>query len=224
MKLERLDRVAAAILLGQLGLAGYIHSYGGAGPLPMHFAINGQPDRWGDRTELAGWILAITALNGVLYVLLPTLSRGRGQAQGAAGVAYARLTLLAVGVFVSLMMTAIGMGAVHSGAPADGQRLIMGFMALLMLGVGTLVGKAGPNPFVGARTYWALRSRLAWDRSNRLLGRLWFWCGLAALFATPLAPQPLGTIAMVGAMMATTSAAVFESWRVWRSDPDRAAA
>ena len=99
---------------------------------------------------------------------------------------------------------------------------MMGFLALIMLATGVFLGKTGPNPFVGVRTFWSLRSRLALDRSNRLLGRLWFWLGLAGLAAAPLAPEPLGTMALIILIMGTVAAAVVESWRVWRSDPDRA--
>ena len=65
------------------------------------------------------------------------------------------------------------------------------------------------------------KSRLAWDRSNRLAGRLLFVTGLAGLIAAPLAPQPLGTFCLIGAVLVVALWSVFESWRVWRGDPDR---
>ena len=222
MKLQFIDRVAIAVLLGQLMLGAYVYAFGELGPLPMHFGLDGQVDGWGDRTKVATLMLAITAGDALIYALLPALARGRTASAEGSGVAYARATILAVGVALTLLMTAIGVGLRAVGAPAEVERLVMGFMALIMVAVGALIGKVGPNPFVGVRTFWALRSRLAWDRSNRLLGRLWFWFGLAALFATPLAPQPAGDIGVLVGMMVTTTAAIVESWRVWRGDPDRA--
>jgi uncharacterized membrane protein len=96
-------------------------------------------------------------------------------------------------------------------------------MALVYVVAGAFVGKTSPGPFAGVRTYWSLRSRLAWDKSNRLAGRLMFWGGLVALAASPFAPQPLGVQALIAWILATCAAAVFESWRVWRSDPERTA-
>lgn len=223
MKIGRLDAAAIGVLGGQAMLGGYVLMLGRRSPLPLHFDLAGHVDRWGGRAEVAGWILGFTALDGALYLLLPLLARGRGAARGS-GLAYVRAALLAAGVPVALLLGAIGAGVLEDGAPGAVQSLAMGAIALTMTAVGALMGKVGPNPFVGVRTFWALRSRLAWDRSNRLLGRLWFWFGLAGLFAAPLAAQPAGTAAMVAAMVLTSTAAVFESWRVWRSDPDRAPA
>lgn len=224
MKLQPIDRVAIAVLVGQIGLGAYIYAFGKLGPLPTHFGLDGRPDGWGDRSQVAGLILAITLGDALIYGLTPALARGRAAEAGAAGMAYARATLLAVGVCVTLLLAAIGVGARTSGSPADVQRLMMVFVGSVMVAGGAFMGKVGPNPFVGVRTFWALRSRRAWDRSNRLLGRLWLWFGLAALFAAPLAPQPAGNIAALAALGLTSVAAVFESWRVWRSDPDRAGA
>lgn len=223
MKLNRLDQFALVVILGQAALVAYIYLDGKAGPLPMHFGLNGQVDRWGDRRELAIVAGGMTALNAVLYAVLPALARGRGVDPSNLGMSYARATLLAVTSILCLMFGAMGLGLTTMGGGPMIGRVMMGFLALVVLTTGAFVGKAAPNPFVGVRTFWALRSRLAWDRSNRLLGRLWFWLGLAALVAVPIAPQPLGALILAGLMIASALAAVFESWRVWRSDPDRLA-
>lgn len=221
MKLQPIDRAALAILAGQLCLSVYVFFFGTPGPLPMHFGLNGQVDRWGDRNELAEVMLALALGSALLYALMPALARGRGMVTDAPGMTYAKAALLAIGVLVTLLFAAMGVGGRAGAAPANVERLSMGFIAAIMVCGGAVMGKVGPNPFVGIRTFWALRSRLAWDRSNRLLGRLWFWFGLAALFATPLAPQPAGNMAVLAGMALTATAAVYESWRVWRIDPDR---
>ena len=59
------------------------------------------------------------------------------------------------------------------------------------------------------------------DRSNRLAGRLFFWIGLGLILAAPIAPQPAASIAMPVVILVAAIWPVFESWRVWRSDPDR---
>ena len=41
------------------------------------------------------------------------------------------------------------------------------------------------------------------------------------LIAAPLAPQPLGALSLTAAVLIVAALSVFESWRVWRSDPDR---
>ena len=52
--------------------------------------------------------------------------------------------------------------------------------------MGALLGKAGPNPWVGLRVYWTRRSRLAWERANRMLGHIYFLGSLTGLALLPI--------------------------------------
>ena len=99
--------------------------------------------------------------------------------------------------------------------------LPMAGISLLFLLIGAFLGRVGANPFVGVRTPWAFKSKLAWERSNRLAGRLLFLLGLAGLVTAPFAPQPLGIQALIAGVLIAAVWSVVESWRVWRTDPDR---
>jgi uncharacterized membrane protein len=92
---------------------------------------------------------------------------------------------------------------------------------LTLIGIGAVIGKVKPNSVTGVRVYWTRHSRLAWDRSNRLLGRIWFCGGLVGLVTMPLAHDLSAAMLPAGVSLFGTMAALFESWRVWRSDPDR---
>ena len=48
-----------------------------------------------------------------------------------------------------------------------------------------------------------------------------FLLGLGGLVTAPFAPQPLGLQVLIGGVLIAAAWAVFESWRVWRADPDR---
>ena len=97
----------------------------------------------------------------------------------------------------------------------------MAGLSLIFLLTGAFLGRVGPNPVVGVRTPWSYKSRLAWDRSNRLAGRLFFLIGLAGLVTAPWAVQPFALIALIVAVTIAAVWSAVESWRVWRSDPDR---
>jgi uncharacterized membrane protein len=116
-------------------------------------------------------------------------------------------------------MAALAFGLI--GANEGSGALMMVVVGAILAVSGAYLGKVGPNPLVGVRTPWTFASRLAWDKSNRLAGRLFFWGGLASFIAAPLAPQPLGMQATIAGALLAAAAAVFESWRVWRTDPDR---
>jgi len=209
-----------AFLIGAAA-AVYVWRYGPAGPLPMHLNLAGRVDGWGDRTTLAGVIGGITAGFAALYVIMETVTLSAGaEAAPRRGVRIAKLLLVFIEVMVVALMLALAYGG--ASAPAlGGGRLMPALLALIFLVVGAFMGKAGPNPFVGVRTYWTYRSRLAWDKSNRLMGRLFFWIGLAGLVASPFLDPAVTTPALIVAILLAAAASVFESWRVWRTDPER---
>ena len=181
----------------------------------MHFGISGMVDRYGDRTELATVIAGSTVIGALCWVVLEAMRR---RSSNPSGLAWSQAVLLIV--FALLGLVHLSLLAGEGGAfKLSGATMRMGALSLMFIGIGAFLGKSSPNPFVGVRTYWSLNSRLAWEKSNRLAGRLMFWFGLAGLLATPIAPQPLAFQALIGAIIVATLASVFESWRVWRIDP-----
>jgi len=130
----------------------------------------------------------------------------------------AGLAMLAVGTMVSGFYS-----LVPDVAPAP--PLVLGGMLVLMWAIialkGAGVGKLKPGSAVGLRVSWTMQSRVAWDRAHRALGRVLFWGGLIGL-ATCLVVPPFTSMALwFGTVAFAVAAALMESWRTWRLDPDR---
>ena len=201
--------------LACLALAAVVWRLGPAGPAPVHMDLHGRVNGWSDSPHVAMVIAGLTAALALCYWLMGALSGQKGRNLGVA-----RLIIVVVAVMTAVILTAATFGALTR--PDQGPaRLQPAVLSLLFLIVGALIGKASPNPLVGVRTYWALKSRLAWDKSNRLAGRLFFVTGLLGLIASFLAPPPMTVAAVIVAVIVSTAVAVYESWRVWRSDPER---
>ena len=97
--------------------------------------------------------------------------------------------------------------------------LVLMWATIALKGAG--IGKLKPGSAAGIRVSWTLHSRAAWDRAHRALGRVLFWGGLIGL-ATCLVVSPFLSIAMwFGTVALAVTAALMESWRTWRLDPDR---
>lgn len=215
-----LDALTVLTVAGLAALAIGIQVAGPTIPLPMHFDIHGQPDRWGDRSELSGLIAfmafmaAITAGPMSWYAKrTPDAARRRGLEIGQ------MVSLLAiVGTSAFMVWMILGRGAAQPGVS---MAMTAALMSLLFAVMGAFMGRIAPNPVIGVRTPWNYKSRLAWDRSNRLAGRLFFWLGLVGLITAPFAPQPLGFSLLIVGVLIAAGWSVFESWRVWRADPDR---
>ena len=190
---------------------------GPTGILPVHYGLTGEADRWGTRTEIG------TLIAG-LGLLLAVLGFGLGVATARSPDPSRRRALRAaqlVSLIAVLGIVLFAGGASLSGATSIAGGLPMAGLSLTLVAVGGFLGRVGPNPFVGLRTPWTYKSRLSWDRSNRLAGRLIFFLGLFGIAASALAPQPAGLIVLLIGILIAVLWSVIESWRVWRSDPDR---
>lgn len=218
-KLTRMETAAGIVVLAQLALAAFTARFGTVGPVPMHFDLAGNVDRWGDRKEAAAAILIIAGITAACAAFMafglrrdnPDAARRRGLTLGMG------ITLAATGA-VALLPFAL---ATPVFSPEQAGGLGAAFICLILAVVGAVMGKVPPNAMIGVRTPWSLPSRLAWDRSNRLAGRLFFWGGLVGLPLTLLAPPAAAMSGVVTGALLIAVMVVFESWRVWRADPDR---
>lgn len=215
-RLNGLDAASWILTAGQVCLAAAIGFVGPTHPLPMQFNAGGQVARWGDRAEMATMVLllATIAVIGLLTRHWPKRTASVGDDHGTA---LARFGLVLVLSTIALLSACLTWGWVDQPGPRFG----MGMVGAMLAFIGAVLGKTKPNALIGVRLPWTFQSRLAWDKANRLAGRLFFWGGLAALIAAPFAPQPLGFHALQFGVLAAAVIVIFESWRVWRSDPDR---
>jgi len=207
--------VSALVLAG----AAWVALRGPAGPIPMHFDASGQVDRYGTRYELAAVLAGLSALN-----LTVSFLTGK---QADATPDPVRQKALRSGQYVSVAIVGavaafMGWSSLGPAAASGATSLSIGmaFAGAVLVTVGAIIGRVGPNAFIGVRTPWAFKSRLAWDKSNRLAGRLMFWSGLAGLIASPFAPQPFGLATLTIGALLMAALSIYESWRVWKNDPE----
>lgn len=214
-----------ALVAAQVGLAGYIALFGPQGPLPMHFDMHGNVDRWGGRLEAAGVLLGFAVLTlGLESMVKRVLARADVAAGTRKSLVAARVCTALGFAFVTALLAALGLGRVQPGAdPLWIARwgLVLAWVGVLV--VGALLGKAGPNPWVGLRVYWTRRSRLAWERANRMLGHIYFLGSLTGLALLPIVDEAHGYALLLAVVLGGALVATIESWRVWRADPERQA-
>ena len=191
-----------------------------AGPtelLPIHYNAAGQADDWGTREVVGGVLVGLALLTLLLGGgMALAVDRADDPARRRA-LRYAHLVVVLSIPLISLLIASASL----SGATDIGGAVPVAMTSLVLLIIGAFLGRVGPNPFVGVRTPWAYKSRLAWERSNRLAGRLLFIIGLVGLLTAPFAPRPLGLYVLLVAVGVAAVWSVIESWRVWRTDPDR---
>lgn len=206
--------VGLGLMLGGLGVLTVFA--GPTGPLPIHYNAYGQASYWGSRELLGSGLVGLAFLTLLLGLGIARAAKRAVHPARSGALRYGQLVVLSIPV-LSLLFASASL----SGTTDIGGAVPMALLSLIFLLIGAFLGRVGTNRFVGVRTPWSFKSRLAWERSNRLAGRLLFVIGLAGLLTSPFAPRPFALYALLTAIGLAAIWSVVESWRVWRSDPDR---
>lgn len=209
---------AAATALSALG---WMHAPAGE-PLPVHFGPDGQPDRYGGKWEAFAIIPPIILGIGLICAVLPSIDpRGKNLQRSATPYLISWIGGMAV---ATLAQAAITFSILYGLDPSGGPVMIRGILlatALLFLLLGNVLPKARPNFFLGVRTPWTLTSDLSWQKTHRLIGRLWVAVGLIGVPLALFAPVQTALWLIVGGSVGAAIIAVVYSFLVWRGAPDR---
>lgn len=206
-----------ALLAGMVVLAGW--SWPTApNRIPMHWAKTGQPDRYGGKVEGLLLLPLVALLVYPLLVLLPRLDPGRANYAQFRG-AYAVIRLATIAILAAVYVVIVA--AAHGQHPHLALVILL-LMGVLLLLVGSVLGKVRPNWFVGIRTPWTLSSKRAWTRTHQLAGRLFILLGLFLIGAGLRTPAHAHVLPLlVGAVGASLLVLVVYSYLVWRADPEK---
>ncbi|WP_323760836.1 SdpI family protein [Maricaulis sp.] len=218
------DLIASALLiLPALALAGF----GWMGTdtttqIPVHWGLDGQPDRHGGRVEAFLLLPAIMIVLTGVFAILPLVDpRGRNLQRSRVVLDTVRLGVLTLLLFVQGILVSLGLNWIGPDEVTFVPTLILSAVGALYVLLGNVLGKARPNWFVGIRTRWTLSSDLSWDKTHRLTGRLMVAGGLVLLAGVwALPPERQIWLVLVSALTPAAIGIVY-SFLVWRSDPTR---
>jgi uncharacterized membrane protein len=151
--------------------------------VPVHFGLDGTPDRFGNRLE-AGFgllvvILAALLVNLIVVWLLRTDTKAQAQ-ESILNLARAGTTL------VMVVLQFVIVGSYHS-ARFDG-KIVMIALGVLFVVLGNVMPKTQPNPFAGVRLPYTHASKRAWRAANRAGGWLFVALGAALILFGALLP------------------------------------
>ncbi|WP_367925624.1 SdpI family protein [uncultured Ruthenibacterium sp.] len=164
--------------------------------VPMHWGINGQIDRYGNRSELI--LLAATGLGiALLLKFVPRLDPKRQNYEKfKGGYTAIRLSLSLFYMFMIALTLFIAFFP-HAGAAVSMDRLCTGAIGILFCIMGNFMPKFQHNYFCGIRVPWTLSSSDNWRRTHRFAGPIWFVCGLGILVCAFLLHGQMLYIAMI---------------------------
>jgi len=190
--------------------------------IPVHWGIDGKPDRFGGPFEAFGLLpLTALALTGLFLVIpgLDPLGRNIADAPKAYHTIWvASLYLLAT---IQGLLTLVATGMLSADLEGRVASIMLACAAIMLTVTGNVLGKARPSWTVGVRTPWTLSSERSWDVTHRWAGRLFVVLGIVGVTAAIALPMPAATAVLVGGVGATVMVLLILSYMVWKADPHR---
>jgi hypothetical protein len=219
LALSRIELAAVLLVPAQLITAWLTWWHGLPGLIAVHFGLHGEPNGYADRHMIAA-IIVLTAA----YFSFAIARLGRKRRRSVLDAPSRRIGFTAAQLL--LLCSAAGTTDVLAGLAGTFGEPLTPFMlmvpiCLAFMVAGALIGRVPPNAFVGLRTPWAMASRVAWDRSNRLFGRLFLLTGCVALVTTAGSSLAATVGVLAGGGLLAVIYAAYVSWRVWHADPLR---
>ncbi len=218
MNLARFYRLSAIALLVQVIVSAWgILSVGPSATVPVHWNASGDPDGWAPAWLAFTLGPAITVLVVGLMALVPRIEPRRENLRRSAD-AYRTVAIALILFLTGIHVVTVAQGVGYN-VPIG---LVVGFgMGLLFVIIGNVLGTVRSNFMFGVRTPWTLSSDRSWDRTHRLVGRLFVVTGIVVSI-TSLTGQLALTLGMMLVMIAVTLiGGTWYSYRQWQADPDR---
>ena len=215
-----LSLLPLAVIFG-LGVWGYLGA-DPAGRYPMHWGLDGRPDRYAGRTEAFLTLPTIALVLSGLMIAAPSLDpRGDNLRRSSRAVLTGWLGVLG---FLTLVQAGLTLTALGFWSKDDHllDRLVIGGAAMLLAVLGDVFGKLRPNWIVGVRTPWTLSSDFVWERTHRVAGRVLVAVGLLGAVAAFVLPLAWAAGGVTAGVLGAAAAACIHSYLLWRRAPDKA--
>lgn len=147
--------------------------------VPMHYNVEGEVDRYGDKSELIMIPIMMPLLIYAILLAVPYIDPKKQLHK--MGSKYHTLKLLLT-TFMSILALVIIYTAKNESWANPNYILLM--VGVLFIILGNYFKTLKANYFIGIRTPWTLESEAVWKETHKLAGKLWFGGGiLVVLFS-----------------------------------------
>jgi len=147
--------------------------------VPMHWNIQGEIDRYGNRAELILIPLLLPLLIYLIFLVVPLIDPKNKI--GKTGQKYQRLK-----TWITAFMSILAMVIIYSAknrSLANPNYIILALGVIYII-VGNYLQTVRPNYFIGIRTPWTLENQTVWKDTHRIAGKLWFAGGFLIVISS----------------------------------------
>ena len=183
--------------------------------VPLHFGIDGTPDRFGSKNELMWMIAVLSIVSMGIYFLMKYLPKiDPKKAAGYSAGTFKKLAFILV-VFLSALQLFIINISISQSFTLN--RFMLPLFGLLFIFLGNLMYSVKPNYFFGIRTPWALEDDNTWRATHQLGGKLWVAGGIVITLITFILSAKAGFIVFICVTLLITLIPVVFSYRYYKT-------
>ncbi|XOV92711.1 MAG: SdpI family protein [Bacteroidota bacterium] len=147
--------------------------------VPMHWNINGEIDRYGNKVELFLIAILLPFVTYAIFLVAPKIDPKKKL--GGMGNKLNKLKTI-----LTLFMSLIAIYLIHSvkiQSLTNPSYVIMSIGVLYIL-FGNYSKTLKPNYFIGIRTPWTLENEKVWQATHKLSGLIWFIGGVIVVITS----------------------------------------
>ncbi len=187
--------------------------------IPFHWNIQGEVDNYASKPlgllMSPGLIAFMTILLAIVPRIEPRLENLQ-QSQKAYKVLWGGVLVMMLALHLITISAALGY---EENVP-----MLMAFlMGALFMAIGNYLGKIRSNFMFGIRTPWTLSSDIAWNKTHRLGGWLFFATGLVTFLSGFYRSGELTFGLLLGGLFLSLPILFGYSYWVWKGDSNRKA-
>ena len=185
--------------------------------MAMHFDLKGNPDRFGNKSELLVMAVVLSAMSILIYFVLSNIYKIDPKKYAADNKDRLRRMGFAVAVFI-IALTCFIIYSTSKGNMKMSMRYIFAGVGLLLCLIGNYMHTIKPNYFAGLRLPWTLNNEDNWRKTHLLAGKLWFIGGLVIAILCLLVPDTVAIVSFFIATMVLILVPVIYSYRLYRKN------
>ncbi|HXV85152.1 MAG TPA: SdpI family protein [Gemmatimonadales bacterium] len=178
----------------------------------VHWNVHGEPDGFGGRLMALALIPAVMLATRGILALLPAIDPRAANYRKFADTYW----LIVNGVLAFLLLLHLVIVVNGIGYPVRVDRIAVGGAGLLLVLIGSYLGRVEPNFFFGIRTPWTLSSDTVWRRTNRVGGRILAGGGGALVLTLFLPASALPIVILILAAIAVIPVVLSYIW--WKKE------
>jgi immunity protein, SdpI family len=161
--------------------------------VPMHWNINGEIDRYGDKMELILIPILLPLLIYVIFLVIPKIDpKNKLNKMGN--------KLQTIKILLTTFMSILALFIIYSvkNQSIENPNYIVLSIGVLYIILGNYFKTIKANYFIGIRTPWTLENETVWKETDKLGGKMWFIGGIIVVLSSLiLDKQPNLTVFLI---------------------------